>query len=106
MNLTHVEVVEYRQRIADYNRKRGEASDAELKIRRWIDSMARKYNVVGQRYNFNPETAEIEITPEVVHYQGWQSVCHAEKAAVGRNLWTEEIIEEPHVPTTFSETGR
>lgn len=87
MNLKHTELIEYRQRIASVQRKRADATDEEMKLRRFLDGKAREYGVLGLRHQFNPDTGEIEVYAETVHYQGWQSANYAEKAAEGQNLW-------------------
>ena len=95
MNLKHTELIEYRQRIATLQRKRGEATDEEWKLRRWLDGKAKEYNVLGLRHQINPDTGEIEVYPEKCFYPGkCESANNSEKIAEGRNIWTEE---EPNV---------
>jgi hypothetical protein len=89
MNLKHVELIEYRQRIAALNHKRGEASDEEWKLRRWLEGKAKEYGVFGLKHQINPDTGEIEVYPEKVHYTVYDSLANSEKASEGVNIWTE-----------------
>lgn len=91
MNLKHTELIEYRQRIATIQRKRADATDEEMKLRRWLDGKAKEYGCFGLRHQFNPDTGEIEVYAEKYHYTQYESVFNAEKAAEGQNLWVDEV---------------
>ena len=92
MHLTHTEVVEFRQRIAKANRLMGDAQIERMKLQQFQDGLVNKYNLQGLKAQFDPETGEIIVHPETVHYEPWQSAFHAEKATEGRNIWTEDEV--------------
>lgn len=64
MNVTHTEVVEFRQRVARLQMKRGDAQEEEIKLRRFLNGLATKYQVIGLRHQIDPDTGEIVIFAE------------------------------------------
>jgi hypothetical protein len=64
MNVTHTEVVEFRQRVARLQMKRGDAQEEEIKLRRFLNGLATKYQVLGLRHQIDPDTGEIVIFAE------------------------------------------
>lgn len=64
MNITHSEAVEFRQRLARLQMKRGDAQEEEIKVRRFLNGLATKYQVIGLRHQIDPDTGEILIFGE------------------------------------------
>lgn len=64
MNITHAEVIDFRQRLAKLQQARDEAQDCEIKVRRFLNGLATKYGVLGLRHMINPDTGEIEVYAE------------------------------------------
>lgn len=64
MNITHTEVVEFRQRLARLQMKRGDTQEEEIKLRRFLNGLATKYQVLGLRHQIDPESGEIVIFAE------------------------------------------
>lgn len=64
MNISHSEVIDFRQRLAKLQQARDDAQEAEIKLRRFLQGLANKYGVLGQRHMINPDTGEIEVYAE------------------------------------------
>ena len=93
-HISHEDLTDLRRKIRKLQDARDEAMAKEIIVRSCLSGLAKKYEVEGLRHQINPDTGEIQVYPEKVHYEGWQGAFHAEKVAEGRNIWTEELAEE------------